>query len=219
MWTASTEGASEVPIRGKFGSFENTNFTTMIYKYWDINHKFRRSNTKTLIPGLTAVSLWFLFYREPPILRRYVVFLLCNKSMFHLTRPVARCKNTLYILRGNLERTSSFENTNFTTMIYKSLSNFPTTNSGLLNSPKTQMINGIMLVVFPCSFVYVSLWRCNLETTDWIVVPGAWVPDPPNADGCTPVAFRGLGFGKVKALLRKPRHQHLFVGDPLNSVG
>ena len=142
----------------KFGSFENTNFTTMIYKYWDINHKFRRSNTKTLIPRLTAVSLWFLFYREPPFLRRYVLFLLCSKSMFHLTRLVAGCKNTLYILGRNLERTSSmlkfasFENTNFTTMIYKSLSNFPTTNSGLLNSPKTQMINGIMLVVFPCSF-------------------------------------------------------------------
>ena len=207
----------------------------MIYKYWDINHKFRRSNAKTLIPRLTAVSLWFLFYREPPILRRYVVFLLCNKSMLHLTRLVARCKNTLNILRRNLERTSSmlkfasFENTNFTTMIYKywktlkalkgSISNFPTTNSGLLDSPKTQEINGIMLVVFPCSFVSVSLWRCNLETTDWTVVPGAWVPDPPNADGCTPVAFRGLGFGKVKALLRKPRHQHLYVGDRLNSVG
>ena len=91
--------------------------------------------------------------------------------------------------------------------------------SGLLNSPKTKMINGIMLVVFPFPFVQVSLWRCNLETTDWIVVPGAWVPNPPNADGCTPVAFWGLGFGKVKALLRKPRHQRLLVGDPLNSVG
>ena len=28
-----------------------------------------------------------------------------------------------------------------------------------------------------------------------------------------------MGFGKVKALLRKPRHQHLLLGDPLNSVG
>ena len=93
------------------------------------------------------------------------------------------------------------------------------TDSGLLNSPKTKTINGIMLVVFPFPFVQVSLWRCNLETTDWIVVPGAWVPNPPNADGCTPVAFWGLGFGKLKALLRKPRHQHLLVGDPLNSVG
>ena len=55
-------------------------------------------------------------------------------------------------------------------------------------------------------------------TTHWSVVPGAWVRNPPNADGCTPVAFWGLGFGKVKALLRKPR-QHLLVGDPLNSVG
>ena len=91
--------------------------------------------------------------------------------------------------------------------------------SGLLNSSKTKIINGIMLVVFPCPFVHASLWRCNLETTDWIVVPGAWVPNPPNADGCTPVAFWGFGFGKVKALLRKPRHQHLWVGDPLNSVG
>ena len=91
--------------------------------------------------------------------------------------------------------------------------------SGLLNSPKTKMINGILLVVFPFPFVQVSLWRCNLETTDWIVVPGAWVPNPPNTNGCTPVAFWGLGFGKVKALLRKPRHQHLLVGDPLNSVG
>ena len=91
--------------------------------------------------------------------------------------------------------------------------------TGLLNSPKTKMINGIMLVVFPYPFVQVFLWRCNLETTDGIVVPGAWVPNPPNADGCTPVAFWGLGFGKVKALLRKPRHQHLLVGDPLNSVG
>ena len=93
------------------------------------------------------------------------------------------------------------------------------TTTGLLNSPKTKMINGIMLVVFPCSFVQVSLRRCHLEMTDWIVVPGAWVPNPPNADGCTPVAFWGLGFGKAKALLRKPRHQHLLVGDPLNSVG
>ena len=93
------------------------------------------------------------------------------------------------------------------------------TGTGLLNSPKTKMINGIMLVVFPYPFVQVSLWRCNLETTDWIVVPGAWVPNPPNADGCTPAAFWGLGFGKVKALVRKPRHQHLLVGDPLNSVG
>ena len=76
-----------------------------------------------------------------------------------------------------------------------------------------------MLVVFTFLFVQVSLWRCNLETTDWIVVPGAWVPNPPNADGCTAVAFWGLGFGKVKALLRKPRHQHLLVRDPLNSVG
>ena len=92
-------------------------------------------------------------------------------------------------------------------------------STGLLNSPKTKIINGIMLMVFPCPFVHVSLWRCNLETTDWIVVPGAWVPNPLNADGCTPVAFWGLGFGKVKALLRKPRHQHLLVGDPLNSVG
>ena len=33
----------------------------------------------------------------------------------------------------------------------------------------------------------------------------------PNADGCTPVAFWGLGFGKVKALWRKPRHQHLLL--------
>ena len=52
---------------------------------------------------------------------------------------------------------------------------------GLLNSPKTKMINGIMLVVFPCPFVQVSLRRCHLEMTDWIVVPGAWVPNPPNA--------------------------------------
>jgi len=29
--------------------------------------------------------------------------------------------------------------------------------TGLLNSPKTRMINGIMLVVFPCPFVQVSL--------------------------------------------------------------
>ena len=92
-------------------------------------------------------------------------------------------------------------------------------SSGLLNSPKTKMSNGIMLVVFPYPFVQVSLWRCNLETTDWIVVPGAWVPNPPNADGRTPVAFWGLRFGKFKALLCKPRHQHLLVGDPLNSVG
>ena len=69
---------------------------------------------------------------------------------------------------------------------------------GLLNSPKTKMINGIRLVVVPYPFVQVSLWRCNLETADWIVVPGAWVPNPQNADGCTPVAFWGLGFGKVK---------------------
>ena len=75
------------------------------------------------------------------------------------------------------------------------------------------------LVVFPCPFVQVSLRRCHLEMTDWIVVPGAWVGNPRNADDCTPVAFWGLGFGKVKALLRKPRHQHLLVGDPLNSVG
>ena len=84
---------------------------------------------------------------------------------------------------------------------------------------KNKMINGIMLMVIPCPFVQVSLRRCHLEMTDWIVVPGAWVPNPRNADGCTPVAFWGLGFGKVKALLRKPRHQHLLVGDPLNSVG
>ena len=90
---------------------------------------------------------------------------------------------------------------------------FSEKTAGLLNSPKTKIINGIMLVIFPCPFVHVSLWRCNLETTDWIV------PNPPNADGCTPVAFWGLGFGKVKALLRKPRHEHLLVGDPLNSVG
>ena len=83
------------------------------------------------------------------------------------------------------------------------------------SSPKTKMINGIMLVVFPYPFVQVSLWRCNLETTDWIVVPGAWVPNPPNADSCMPVAFWGLAFGKVKALLHKPMHQHLLVGDPL----
>ena len=86
--------------------------------------------------------------------------------------------------------------------------------TGLLNSPKTKMINGIMLVVFPCPFVQVSIRRCHLEMTDWIVVPGAWVPNRPNADG-----FWGLGFGKVKALLHKPRHQHLLVGDPLHSVG
>ena len=90
----------------------------------------------------------------------------------------------------------------------------PLPTPGLLNSPETKMINGIMLAVFPCPFVQVSLWRCNLETTDWIVVPGAWVQNPPNADGCTPVAFWRLGFGKVKALLHKPRHQHLLVGDP-----
>ena len=90
---------------------------------------------------------------------------------------------------------------------------FSEKTAGLLNSPKTKIINGIMLVIFPCPFVHVSLWRCNLETTDWIV------PNPPNADGRTPVAFWGLGFGKVKALLRKPRHEHLLVGDPLNSVG
>ena len=63
------------------------------------------------------------------------------------------------------------------------------------------------------------LFEDNLETTDWIVVHGAWVPNPPNADGCMPVAFWGLGFGNVKALLHKPRHQHLLVGDPLNLVG
>ena len=91
--------------------------------------------------------------------------------------------------------------------------------TGLLNSPKTKMINGIMLAVFPCPFVQASLWRCNLEATDWIVLPGAWVPNPPNADGCTPVAFWGSRFGKIKALLRKQRHQHLLVGDPLNSAG
>ena len=54
-------------------------------------------------------------------------------------------------------------------------------------------------LIFPCPFVQASLWRCNLETTDWIGVPRAWVPNPPNGDGCTPVAFWGLGFGKVKA--------------------
>ena len=91
--------------------------------------------------------------------------------------------------------------------------------TGLLNSPKTKMINGIMMVVFPCPFVQVSLRRYHLEMTDWIIVPGALVPNPPNADSCTPVAFWGLGFGKVKALLRKPMHQYLLVGDPLNSVG
>ena len=80
----------------------------------------------------------------------------------------------------------------------------PAVFAGRLNSPKTKMINGIMLVVFPRPFVQASLWRCNLETTDRIVVPGAWVPN-----GCTAVAFWGLGFGKFKALLRKPGHQHL----------
>ena len=44
-----------------------------------------------------------------------------------------------------------------------------------------------------------------------------WVPNPPNADSFRPLAFWGLGFGKVKAPLRKPRHQHLLVRDPLNS--
>ena len=38
--------------------------------------------------------------------------------------------------------------------------------TGLLNSPKTKMINGIMLVVFPCPFVQVALRRCHLEMTD-----------------------------------------------------
>ena len=66
------------------------------------------------------------------------------------------------------------------------------------HSPKTKMINGIMLVVFPFPLAQVSLWRCNLETTDWIVVPGAWVPNPPNADFCTPVAFWGLGLERLK---------------------
>ena len=87
-------------------------------------------------------------------------------------------------------------------------------------SPKTRWRNLLLGSIRAAkSFVQVSVWRCNLETTDWIVVPGAWVPNPPNADGCTPVAFWGLGFGKIKALLRKPRQQHLLVGDPLNSVG
>ena len=51
--------------------------------------------------------------------------------------------------------------------------------TGLPNSPKTKMINGIMLVVLPQTFLQVSLWRCNLKGIDWLVVPGAWVPNPP----------------------------------------
>ena len=62
--------------------------------------------------------------------------------------------------------------------------------------------------------MHVSLWRCNLETTDWIVVPSAWVPNPPNADGCTPVAFWWLGFGKVKALLRNQNPSHKITSKP-----
>ena len=57
-------------------------------------------------------------------------------------------------------------------------------------------------------------WRCNLETTDWSVVPGTWVPNPPNADGCTPVAFWGLGFGKVKALLPTAHWHPLISPNP-----
>ena len=62
--------------------------------------------------------------------------------------------------------------------------------TGLLNSPKTKMINGIMLVVLPQAFLQVFLWRCN-----WLVVPGAAVRN----DGRTPISFWGLGFGQLKA--------------------
>ena len=55
--------------------------------------------------------------------------------------------------------------------------------TGLPNSPKTKVINGIMLVVLPQPFLQVSLWRCNLKRIDWLVVPGAWVPNPPNKLG------------------------------------
>ena len=99
-------------------------------------------------------------------------------------------------------------------------SNKPTVSfSGLPISPKTQMINGIMLVILPQPFLQVSLWRCNLKGIDWLVVPGAWVPNPPNADGRTPMAFRWLGFGQLKAFWPNPRHQHLLGRDPWNSVG
>ena len=63
--------------------------------------------------------------------------------------------------------------------------------------------------------VQVSLRRCHLEMTDWIVVPGAWVPNPPNADGCTPVAFWGLGFGKVKALFAQAKASTSLGWGPL----
>ena len=43
---------------------------------------------------------------------------------------------------------------------------------------KTKMINGIMLVVLPQTFLQVSLWRCNFKGIDWLVVPGAWVANP-----------------------------------------
>ena len=62
--------------------------------------------------------------------------------------------------------------------------------TGLLNSPKTKMINGIMLVVLPQPFLQVFLWRCN-----WLVVPGAAVRN----DGRMPISFWGLGFGQLKA--------------------
>ena len=54
--------------------------------------------------------------------------------------------------------------------------------TGLPNSPKTKVINGIMLLVLPQPFLQVS-WRCNLKRIDWLVVPGAWVPNPPNKLG------------------------------------
>ena len=56
-------------------------------------------------------------------------------------------------------------------------------DTGLLNSPKTKMINGITLVAFPYLFLQVSLWRCNLETTDWIASQAFPLFEPQNS--CT----------------------------------
>ena len=151
------------------------------------------------------------YRHKVPFLIKVPFGALVTRKVWKLTRPP----------RNNLQkvRPSYSPNSKFLFLKESHRTGVKNAGTGLLNSPKTKMINGIMLVVFPYPFVQVSLWRLSLDTTDWIVVPGAWVPNPPNADGCTPVAFSGLGFGKVKALFRKPRHQHLLVGDPLNSVG
>ena len=62
-------------------------------------------------------------------------------------------------------------------------------------------------------------FTCTSEPISRVQANPRPVPNPPNADGRTPVAFWGLAFGQLKAFWPNPSHQHLLVGDPLNSVG